>query len=114
MGILLNGFTTYESILLTCILKGDFLMDNKKALEEAKQLNQQSKQSMPNTGMAGGMTSSINSSDLQEAVQLNQQSRQGSASAMTSSTNMGMTSGVGSSDLEEAKKLNQQSRQSKK
>lgn len=91
-------------------------MDNNKNLEDAKKLNQQSRQG--NTyGADTKMTSGVGISDLEEAKKLNEQSRQTAGtpgSAMSNNSNPSMTSGVGMSDLEEAKKLNQQSRQNKK
>ncbi len=80
---------------------------NDKNLEEAKQLNQKSRQG----GTSSIDTTSANSASAQEARQLNSQ-----YSSSTSTSGSGSSSSSSSSDqnaLEEAKKLNQQSRQSK-
>jgi hypothetical protein len=83
------------------------MTSNDKSLQEAKKLNEQSRQ--------GTMTSSISTTDYnsqgaQEARELNSQASSG---AMTSSSNSASFSNSSANDLEEAKKANQKSRQSK-
>jgi len=73
-------------------------------LEEAKKLNQQSRQ-----GGSGSIdTTSANSESVKEARELNQKYPNS-----TSSSSSGSSSSSYQDDLEEAKKLNAQSRQNK-
>jgi hypothetical protein len=78
--------------------------NNQMDLEEAKKLNQQSKQG---NSASFTNTTGFDSQGTQEARQLNSQFSGGSSSFTSS------VSGINNSDLEEAKKLNQQSRQNK-
>lgn len=83
--------------------------NNNKDLEEAKKLNQQSRQ--------GNMTSSIsttdyNSAGAEEARQLNSQSKSGSAMSSAATNSANLTSST-SSNLQETKDLNAKSRQNK-
>lgn len=80
-----------------------------KSLEEAKKLNQKSRQ--------GNMTSSISSTDYnspstQEARQLNSQAGSGSAMSSAATNSANLTSST-SSNLQETKDLNAKSRQNK-
>lgn len=77
---------------------------NDKNLQEARMLNQQSKQGI--SGMSNMAQNAIANADLQEAKQLNQQSASKSSSAMTASTM--------DKRLQEAKQLNQQSASQKR
>ncbi|BAH06562.1 hypothetical protein CKR_1511 [Clostridium kluyveri NBRC 12016] len=76
---------------------------NDKNLQEARQLNQQSRNKKGNASKPMNSLAN-NGSNIQEARQLNQQSREKSNST-------GFTNSV--NNLEETKKLNQQSRQNK-
>ncbi|WP_406763637.1 hypothetical protein [Candidatus Clostridium radicumherbarum] len=85
------------------------MTNNDKSLEEAKKLNQQSRQ--------GSMTSSAsstdyNSPDTQEARQLNSQAGSGSTMASSTNNSANLTSST-SSSLQETKDLNAKSRQNK-
>lgn len=75
-----------------------------KNLEEAKKLNQQSKQGATMSSFSN--TTDINSADTQEARELNAQSS-GLSSSLSSSIS------TSASDLQEAKKLNEKSKQNK-
>jgi hypothetical protein len=76
-------------------------MSSKKNLEEAKQLNEQSKQGMTNYVN----TTDINSADTQEARELNSQSASGVSQSISNSSD---------SDLQEAIKANKKSAQNKR
>jgi hypothetical protein len=81
------------------------MLTNVNGVQEAKKLNEQSRQNK--SGMTSAASTGSSNSIVEETKQLNAQSASGNASLSSAATES-MSSGV-----EEAKKLNEQSRKNK-